>query len=106
MVEIISVRFKEGGKQYYFNPNGQQFQVGDGVIVDTTRGTEYGLCTHGNSMIDEIELMAPLRPVVRKATQEDKLTLERNKEKEKKAFAICQETVSYTHLTLPTMEAV
>ena len=65
MVEIISVRFKEGGKQYYFNPNGQQFQVGDGVIVDTTRGTEYGLCTHGNSMIDEIELMAPLRPVVR-----------------------------------------
>ena len=37
MVEIISVRFKEGGKQYYFNPDGQQFQVGDGVIVDTTR---------------------------------------------------------------------
>ena len=105
MVEIISVRFKEGGKQYYFNPNGQQFQVGDGVIVDTTRGTEYGLCTHGNSMIDEIELMAPLRPVVRKATKEDKLTLERNKEKEKKAFAICQEKIAQHGLDMKLVEA-
>ena len=105
MVEIISVRFKEGGKQYYFNPDGQQFQVGDGVIVDTTRGTEYGLCTHGNSMIDEIELMAPLRPVVRKATQEDKLTLERNKEKEKKAFAICQEKIAQHGLDMKLVEA-
>lgn len=105
MVEIISVRFKEGGKQYYFNPDGQQFQVGDGVIVDTTRGTEYGLCTHENSMIDEIELMAPLRPVVRKATQEDKLTLERNKEKEKKAFAICQEKIAQHGLDMKLVEA-
>ena len=51
-------------------------------------------------MIDEIELMAPLRPVVRKATQEDKLTLERNKEKEKKAFAICQEKIAQHGLTV------
>ena len=40
MIEIISVRFKNGGKQYYFNPNGIQFQEGDGVIVETTRGQE------------------------------------------------------------------
>ena len=40
MIEIISVRFKSGGKQYYFNPNGQQFRPGDGVIVETSRGTE------------------------------------------------------------------
>ena len=34
MVEIISVRFQSGGKQYYFNPDGRQFQIGDGVIVE------------------------------------------------------------------------
>ena len=56
MVEIISVRFKDGGKQYYFNPEGQQFQLGDGVIVETSRGTEYGECVQENSMIDEMEL--------------------------------------------------
>ena len=77
MIEIISVRFKSGGKQYYFNPNGIQFREGDGVIVETTRGQEYAQCVQGNTMIDEIELTAPLRPVVRLATQEDAETVER-----------------------------
>ena len=77
MVEIISVRFKNGGKEYYFNPNGTQFQVGDGVIVETTKGTEYAQCVRANSMIDEIELTAPLRPVVRRAAPEDLRTLEK-----------------------------
>ena len=105
MVEIISVRFKNGGKQYYFNPDGKQFQLGDGVIVETSRGTEYGECVQENSMIDEIELIAPLRPVVRKATEEDKLTVERNKEKEKKAFAICQEKIAEHGLDMKLVEA-
>ena len=94
MIEIISVRFKSGGKQYYFNPDGKQFQVGDGVIVETSRGTEYAQCVQGNTMIDEIELTAPLRPVVRMATQEDRETVEKNREKEKKAFAICQQKIA------------
>ena len=51
MVEIISVRFKNGGKEYYFNPNGTQFQVGDGVIVETTKGTEDDQCVRANIMI-------------------------------------------------------
>ena len=86
MVEIISVRFKEGGKHYYFNPNGAQFQPGEGVIVETTRGTEFGECVQGNTPIDEMELTAPLRPVLRRATPEDELTREKNKEKEAKAL--------------------
>ena len=105
MVEIISVRFKSGGKQYYFNPEGCQFQEGDGVIVETSRGTEYGLCVQGNSMIDEIELIAPLRPVVRKATPEDAITLEKNKEKEAKAFQICQEKILEHGLDMKLVEA-
>ncbi|MCI8423504.1 MAG: hypothetical protein HFF50_08245 [Lawsonibacter sp.] len=94
MIEIISVRFKSGGKQYYFNPEGRQFQVGDGVIVETSRGTEYALCSQANTMVDEIELTAPLRPVVRAATPEDWETVERNREREKKAFAICQQKIA------------
>ncbi len=105
MVEIISVRFKNGGKQYYFNPDGKQFRLGDGVIVETSRGTEYGECVQENTMIDEIELIAPLRPVVRKATEEDRLTVEKNKEKEKKAFAICQEKIAEHGLDMKLVEA-
>lgn len=94
MVEIISVRFKSGGKEYYFNPNGIQFEVGDGVIVETTRGTEYAQCIRGNSMIDEIELTAPLRPVVRMATAEDLRLLEKNRDREKNALSVCQQKVA------------
>ena len=88
MVEIISIRFKNGGKEYYFNPNGEQFQVGEGVIVETSRGMEFAQCVRGNSMVEELELTAPLRPVVRKATAEDVRLVERNREREKQAFAI------------------
>ena len=105
MVEIISVRFKDGGKQYYFNPLGQQFQVGDGVIVETSRGTEYADCVEGNTMVDEIELIAPLRPVVRKATAEDLETLEKNKERQAKAFAICQEKIAQHGLDMKLVDA-
>ena len=105
MIEIISVRFKSGGKQYYFNPNGIQFQEGDGVIVETTRGQEYAQCVQGNTMIDEIELTAPLRPVVRLATAEDATLVEKNKEKEKKAFAICQEKIAEHGLDMKLVSA-
>ena len=105
MVEIISIRFKNGGKEYYFNPNGAQFQVGDGVIVETTRGTEFAQCVRGNNLIDEIELTAPLRPVVRKATDEDVRLLEKNKEREKQAFGICQQKIGEHGLDMKLVSA-
>ena len=105
MVEIISVRFRSGGKQYYFNPDGRQFQIGDGVIVETSRGTEYGECVQANSMIDEIELTAPLRPVIRVATEEDRQTVEANREKEKKAFSICQQKIAEHGLDMKLVKA-
>ena len=105
MVEIISVRFKSGGKQYYFNPNGEVFQPGEGVIVETSRGVEYGECTQGNTPIDEMELTAPLRPVLRRATEEDEKVRERNKEKEAKAFQICQEKIAAHGLEMKLVEA-
>ena len=104
MIEIISVRFKSGGKHYFFNPEGVQFQEGDGVIVETSRGCEYAECAQGNHMIDEMELIAPLRPVVRMATEEDKKTIERNQEKEKKAFSICQQKITEHGLDMKLVE--
>ena len=105
MVEIISVRFKEGGKHYYFNPNGAQFQPGEGVIVETTRGTEFGECVQGNTPIDEMELTAPLRPVLRRATAEDLETLAKNKEREAKASQICQQKILEHGLEMKLVEA-
>ena len=104
MIEIISVRFKNGGKQYYFNPNGLKFEEGDGVVVETSRGVEYGECTQANTMIDEMELTAPLRPVLRAATAEDKENVEKNKEKEAKAFQVCQDKIIEHGLDMKLVE--
>ena len=68
MTEIIGVRFKSGGKQYYFDPNGQAVAPGQGVIIETSRGLEYGECTQGNTMVEDEAVVQPLRPLVRLAT--------------------------------------
>ena len=104
MTEIISVRFKSGGKEYYFNPNGMQFQPGDNVIIETARGVEFGECTQGNSFVDEMTLVSPLRPVLRAATPEDVQTLEQNKKKEARAFEICEKKIAEHGLDMKLVE--
>ena len=104
MTEIISVRFKEGGKAYYFNPNGLTVAPGERVIIETSRGVEVGECVEGNRLIDEMELVSPLRPVVRKATEADRRTVEENREKEKRAFQICQQKIQDHGLEMKLVE--
>lgn len=104
MTEIISVRFKEGGKSYYFNPNGLAVRPGDKVIIETSRGVEFGECVEGNRLIDEMELVSPLRPVLRLATKEDVADLERNKAKEAHAFEVCQQKILEHGLDMKLVE--
>lgn len=94
MTEIIAVRFKNGGKEYYFDPQGQTVAPGDGVIIETSRGLEYGECSQGNTMVEDESVVQPLRPLVRLATPQDLQTVERNREKETRAFTICQEKIA------------
>ena len=105
MVEIIGVRFKSGGKQYYFDPAGLEVQPGQGVIVETSRGLEYGECAQGNTQVEEETVVQPLRPLVRIATEEDEKTVEKNREKEAKAFQICQEKIAAHGLEMKLVEA-
>ena len=42
MTKVVGIRFRPVGKIYYFNPEDIEVRVGDGVIVETTRGVEYG----------------------------------------------------------------
>lgn len=94
MTEIISVRFKAGGKQYYFDPQGQTVQAGEGVILETSRGLEYGECTKGNHMVPDESVVQPLRSLVRIATDKDQEIVDQNREKEESAFKICQKKIA------------
>ena len=93
MTEVIDARFKPGGKQYSFNPNGLTIRPGQGVILSTTRGEEYGECTQGNHMVDETTLTAPLRPVLRLATEQDIRRRSEQARREKEAMRVCQEKI-------------
>jgi cell fate regulator YaaT (PSP1 superfamily) len=105
MTEIISVRFKPGGKQYYFDPQGQTVQTGQGVVLDTSRGLEYGECTRGNHMVPDESVVQPLRTLVRVATDRDIQTVEMNRKREKNAFRICQEKIAAHGLDMKLVDA-
>ena len=104
MTEIIGVRFKSGGKQYYFDPRGVRVEPGQGVIIETARGVEYGECVKENTLVEDSAVVQPLRPMIRLATEEDKKTLQRNREKEERAFRICQEKIAEHKLEMKLVE--
>ena len=93
MTEIISVRFRPGGKQYYFDPVGVDVPEGTGVIVETGKGLEYGTCVRHNAMVEDESVVQPLRPLVRLATERDERQVRENRRREKEALGTCQRLV-------------
>ncbi len=104
MAEIIGVRFKSVGKIYYFAPGKEKLENGQKVIVETARGVECGTVVVSNRDVPESELSAPLKPVIRKATEEDMKTVEENKKKEKEAFSICEEKIAKHKLDMKLVD--
>ena len=89
MPEIIGVKFAGNGKSYYFDPQGEAFEVGDGAIVETVRGVEYGTVSIANTDVAESEIKGTLKKAIRKATPEDDLRAKENTELAEKAMDIC-----------------
>ena len=94
MTEVVGIRFKEVGKIYCFDPKGETLTPGQFVIVETARGVECGQVATGNEMVEEDKIVAPLKPIVRLATEDDIKKVAENRQKEKSAFAICEEKIA------------
>ena len=94
MLEVISIKFKNRGKCYYFSPRSLSIKTGDKVIVETAKGLEIADCVHGNHMVEEDAVVQPLRPVARVATQDDLRVEQLNKKREKEAFEIGREKIA------------
>lgn len=93
MVKVIGVRFRQAGKIYNFDPLDFKIEVGNHVIVETARGIEYGKVVQSVKEKNEEDVIMPLKPVIRVATEEDDKIAKQNKDKEKKAFFICKEKI-------------
>ena len=104
MTEVISVKFKNNGKVYYFDPNGVSAEKGQFVIVETSKGIEYAECAQGNHEVDDASVIPPLRPVIRIATEEDTRRAEENRKKEADAFAVCQEKIAKHELDMKLVD--
>lgn len=104
MAEVIGVRFKNVGKVYYFDPVGLSFETGQKVIVETSRGVECGQVVLSNREVDDDAVVSPLKPVMRLATEHDLAVISENHQKEKEAFAICQEKIAKHKLVMKLVD--
>ena len=92
-VELVGINFREAGKIYFFSPLDIKFSVGDKVIVETSRGVELGTVKVANKTVSSTEIVSPLKPVMRLATDADLEHYEKNRAAEENAIAICQTKV-------------
>ena len=104
-VEVVDIQFRPGQKVYYFNPGKFRVKPGDHLIIETARGPEYGIASAGNHMIRSKDVVAPLRSVIRFATEADERLLLEIRAKEKKAFNICQQKIADHKLDMQLVSA-
>ncbi|MBE5764837.1 MAG: stage 0 sporulation protein [Clostridiales bacterium] len=105
MAKIVGIRFKNTAKVYYFAPGKERFKKGDGVIVETARGVEFGTVTIEVKEVDDSEIVQPLKPIIRKATQADLDRLKKNEEKAPEAVKICNEKILARGLDMKLINA-
>lgn len=105
MVKVIGVRFRNAGKIYYFDPVDIEINQGDNCIVETARGVEYGHVVLGIREVEEDQIVQPLKPIIRKTTEEDDSINEKNKTKEKEAFQICLEKIAKHGLEMKLIDS-
>ncbi|MBR6106692.1 MAG: hypothetical protein IKQ39_01660 [Oscillospiraceae bacterium] len=100
MIEVIGVKFKSGGKMYYFAPGDLNPAEGSYVVVETARGAECGEVAARRHAVQEDSITAPLKPILRLATDEDMQILEKNRAYMADAFRICQERIEARSLPM------
>lgn len=104
MTEIVGIKFKDGGKVYYFDPAGNKLELGSKAVVETARGVELGEVAIANKMTADENVVSPLKPVLRAATEQDIKRAEDNENKEKEAFKVCQEKIEKHNLDMKLVE--
>lgn len=105
MTEVISIKFKEGGKAYYFDPSDIKANVGDSVIVEMQSGKEMGTVYEGVHSVPDEDIVPPLRKVLRIATERDLKKVEENHKKEADALKVCEKLVEQNKLEMKLVDA-
>lgn len=95
MVKVVGIKFKNGGKLYYFAPKaGDKYERNMPVVVETAKGIEYAWVAYPEREVEESEIVSPLKPVVRIATQKDTEFYKACEAKKPQAMQICKEKIA------------
>lgn len=93
MQEVVSIKFRNRGKSYYFDPAGLALKTGDMAVVETSKGLEIGTVIQGNHQVEDEKVVQPLRPVARAATSDDKRIEELCRKREREAYVIGRQKI-------------
>lgn len=93
MTQVISVKFKDSGKNYYFSPDGKNYSVGQNVIVETANGLAFGIVAESNHEVEDDRVVQPLKKTLRVANEKDLQRLKDNEQKEADAFSVCENKI-------------
>ncbi len=105
MTKIVGIQFKGVGKVYYFNPLNFQFNPGEYAIVETIRGIELGKVIIGNREVEDDQIEYELKPVIRKANEEDVIQEQKNNELAKKSFETFKKYIRICNLDMKPLYA-
>jgi cell fate regulator YaaT (PSP1 superfamily) len=105
MTKVVGVRFRNGGKIYYFDPKDYEIKAGEHVVVETARGMDYGKVVLSAREVADDKVVHPLKEVLRVSTPEDDEHEAQNRMKEKEAFKICQKKIREHGLEMKLIDA-
>lgn len=103
-IEVVGIRFRSGGKVYYFAPGDEKFKKGEHAVVETVRGVEYGEVALANRFIRESQVIGNLKPIMRKATEEDDRHHAENRRLEEAAKPLWYEKVAKNGLEMQLVD--
>ncbi len=104
MANVVVIKFKGNSKPYYFTSGGLTLKRGQNVIVETARGLEFGYVVQPQQEVGDASVVAPLKPVVRIATEKDEETVRRNEERRPEAMKICREKIAARGLPMKLID--
>lgn len=105
MAEVVGVRFKRAGKVYYFDPAGIDLEVNNHVVVETARGQELGRVVIAPRQVLDSEINEPLKPVLRKAEEDDIQRVQEMENKEEEALIECGQLIEDLELPMKLLSA-
>ena len=97
---FVAIKLNESAKAYYFSTNFGDLKPGDNVVIETVRGLELGKVDSLSQPMSKYKLSLELKPVLRKATDEDVKQYKENIELAKNSYEVCLEEIKKLNLDM------